>query len=173
MRELFQLFDANDSGAISVHELSVGLTKYLGWRPTRFESEKIFELVDTSGNGTIDLGEFVEMLSMPGSSYTKSLTQIKSQLQQLQALFTMFDVNGDGVLDFQISFDHMNKVLSALGETWPEEEVEKMCEDMSKALPAASFRSFCEVSFDMYLYIVDLASCKCNLYSLTSTATRF
>lgn len=144
LREIFQLFDANDSGAISVAELSTGLTKYLGWRPTRFEADKMLELVDKSGNGSIDLAEFVEMLSVQGNSYTKSLVEIKKELRTLQDLFTMFDMNGDGVLDFQINEDHMRKVVNCLGTVWPEERIKSMCNEMSKGAPASSFRDFCE-----------------------------
>ena len=163
VRELFSLFDENDGGDISVDELSSGLTKYLGWRPTRFESEKMLAMVDTGGNGRIDFSEFYEMMGITTATddedfimtkQVKTLQQIKDQLEAIQSMFTIFDTDADGLVDFQVQEEHMSRIVSCLGQSWPIEDVRHICKEISqgyeisKGRPAASFRSFCEMVVD-------------------------
>ena len=41
LREQFGLFDDNGNGLISAQEVGTTLTKLFGWRPTRFDTDKI------------------------------------------------------------------------------------------------------------------------------------
>ena len=43
-----------------------------------------------------------------------ALDQIKQALQSLQTLFTLFDVNDESSFDFQITENHLGKVLRTI-----------------------------------------------------------
>ena len=60
----------------------------------------------------------------------------------------------DGLVDFHVAEQHMERVVSCLGETWPKDEIKQICTEISKGYeiskgcPAANFRNFCEVVVD-------------------------
>jgi len=147
LREQFALFDDNGNGLISAAEVGSTLTSLFGWRPTNFESERIIGLVDQDESGKIDFSEFVVMMSHGSQSKsTEALDRIKEELTTLQALFTLFDVNDDAHLDFQIKQDHLGKVLRCLGREWEEEEIEEMMNEMgAKKDGGCGFIEFCDL----------------------------
>lgn len=61
-REMFTVFDRDNTGFMNAEELGTTITKLFGWRPTRYESEKLLATVDQDGGGVIDFVEFVNML---------------------------------------------------------------------------------------------------------------
>merc|ERR1712167_2414 len=62
IREAFNLFDADQSGAIDVRELKAAM-RALGFEVKKEELKKMISDIDTSGDGDIDFGEFLEMMT--------------------------------------------------------------------------------------------------------------
>ena len=64
------------------------------------------------------------MLKDPTSSkQAKTLLDIKNQLEAVQSLFTIFDTDADGLVDFHIGLEHMHRIVSCLGERWTDDDV--------------------------------------------------
>ena len=61
IREVFEQFDTDGSGAIDVTELR-GAMKAFGQRMTHAEAEALMLELDDGGNGTIEYGEFVDFI---------------------------------------------------------------------------------------------------------------
>merc|ERR1712094_24063 len=61
IREAFGLFDADASGMIDVRELKA--MRALGFEVKNEELKKMVSDVDNDGNGTIEFGEFLEMMT--------------------------------------------------------------------------------------------------------------
>merc|ERR1739841_280922 len=62
IREAFGLFDADASGMIDVRELKAAM-RALGFEVKNEELKKMVSDVDNDGNGTIEFGEFLEMMT--------------------------------------------------------------------------------------------------------------
>merc|ERR1712138_229508 len=62
IREAFNLFDADNSGAIDVRELKAAM-RALGFEVKKEELKKMISDIDNDGNGSIEFGEFLEMMT--------------------------------------------------------------------------------------------------------------
>merc|ERR1712147_407020 len=62
IREAFSLFDSDASGMIDVRELKAAM-RALGFEVKNEELKKMVADVDNDGNGTIEFGEFLEMMT--------------------------------------------------------------------------------------------------------------
>merc|ERR1711924_107941 len=62
IRVAFGLFDADASGMIDVRELKAAM-RALGFEVKNVELKKMVSDVDNDGNGTIEFGEFLEMMT--------------------------------------------------------------------------------------------------------------
>merc|ERR1712224_914810 len=62
IREAFNLFDGDQSGAIDVRELKAAM-RALGFEVKNEELKKMVSDVDNDGNGTIEFAEFLEMMT--------------------------------------------------------------------------------------------------------------
>ena len=62
IREAFGLFDGDASGSIDVRELKAAM-RALGFEVKNEELKKMVADVDGDGNGTIEFGEFLEMMT--------------------------------------------------------------------------------------------------------------
>merc|ERR1712072_1685595 len=62
IREAFSLFDADASGMIDVRELKAAM-RALGFEVKNEELKKMVSDVDNDGNGTIEFGEFLGMMT--------------------------------------------------------------------------------------------------------------
>ena len=60
---MFMVFDRDDSGQMTADELMNALTKLFSWRPTRYEAQKLIEMVDEDGDEQISFSEFVQMFT--------------------------------------------------------------------------------------------------------------
>jgi len=88
-KEAFDLFDKDGNKEISTKEL-ITVLRALGNNPTQEEIEQMIEEVDEDGSGTIDFGEFLEMMA-------KKLTRINIA-QELNDAFKVYDKDGNGLV---------------------------------------------------------------------------
>merc|ERR1712183_433639 len=103
VKDAFDLFDTDSSGAVSVQELidamvSLGIDK---------KNEAVFEMikeVDTDGSGVLEFQEFLDMMCA-------RLTD-KTPRSEIEKVFKLFDNDRTG----EISLDNLKRVASELGE---------------------------------------------------------
>merc|ERR1712046_90204 len=62
IREAFSLFDSDASGMIDVRELKAAM-RALGFEVKNEELKKMVSDIDNNGNGTIEFGEFLQMMT--------------------------------------------------------------------------------------------------------------
>merc|ERR1711903_427686 len=101
IREAFGLFDADASGMIDVRELKAAM------RALGFE-------VENDGNGTIEFGEFLEMM-------TGKMGE-KDTREDIEKVFKLFDDDNTN----KISFRNLARVAEELGENIDDEELQDM-----------------------------------------------
>merc|ERR1712093_446117 len=104
VKEAFDLFDGDGSGAIDTKELYVAI-QALGFEPTEDEIDKMVKDIDADGNATIELEEFYQMMEgkMAG----------KDPVEEMKKAYALFDVDKKG----KISFKDMQRVASEIGES--------------------------------------------------------
>ncbi|OAY38956.1 calmodulin-like protein 30 [Manihot esculenta] len=111
MRQIFNKFDTNKDGKISQQEYKETL-RALGLEKMTEEVPKIFQVVDSDGDGFIDFTEFVEAQKKGGSI----------NITDIQSAFQAFDLNGDG----KITAEEVMEVLRCLGERCSPEDCRRM-----------------------------------------------
>jgi len=128
LNNLAMLIDANQSGAVSYHELKRGLAgknkkSVDSWKQdylhrvlsvlkfSQYHLRRLFEVMDMDGNGTLDLKEFVQGMSTLNQAHGLLLSH-----EQIRQLFHNLDTNGDGTVDY-------NELLSILTVVDAGEEV--------------------------------------------------
>merc|ERR1711934_1297691 len=99
IREAFNLFDGDQSGAIDVRELKAAM------RALGFD-------VDNDGNGTIEFAEFLEMMT--------SKMGEKDSREDIEKVFKLFDDDNTN----KISFRNLARVAEELGENIDDEELQ-------------------------------------------------
>ena len=125
--EVFQVFDADGSGAISSEELGQ-VMRSLGQSPNETELRDMIEEVDLDSSGSIDFEEFKMLM----------VSQQGDRQSRLKMSFSVFDENGTG----QISKNEMQDVMSPFGLTEPElDEIIKEADHDGNAL--IDFEEFC------------------------------
>merc|ERR1711998_261998 len=82
VKEAFDLFDTDGSGAIDAKELKVAM-QALGFEPTSDEIAKMVKDIDVDGNATIEFEEFVEMMEGKMSD--------KDQVEEMRKAFALYD----------------------------------------------------------------------------------
>merc|ERR1711934_520189 len=113
IREAFNLFDADQSGAVDVRELKAAM-RALGFEVKKEELKKMIADIDTSGDGDIDFGEFLEMM-------TGKMGE-KDSREDIEKVFKLFDDDSTG----KISLRNLRRVAQELGENIDEEELQDM-----------------------------------------------
>ncbi|KAI6184532.1 Calmodulin [Aphelenchoides bicaudatus] len=112
-REAFELFDKNGDGRVTSEELGI-VMRSLGHEPSDQELHDIINEIDIDGNGSIELDEFVSMMSRRVNA---SETE-----RELREAFQVFDKDQDGFISaFELKFVMMN-----LGESLTEDEIREM-----------------------------------------------
>merc|ERR1712232_1189735 len=113
IREAFGLFDADASGAIDVRELKAAM-RALGFEVKNEELKKMVTDVDNDGNGTIEFGEFLAMM-------TGKMGE-KDTREDIEKVFKLFDDDSTN----KISFRNLCRVAEELGESVDDEELQDM-----------------------------------------------
>merc|ERR1712228_208616 len=101
LKEAFNLFDADSSGAIDYKELRAAI-KALGIEVKKEELKKMITDVDADGSGTIEYPEFETMMTAKmGANDTR---------EELTKVYKMFDDDNTG----KISFQNLRRVAKEL-----------------------------------------------------------
>ena len=124
-----QLFDRDRSGKISHIEIGKTITDLFGWRPTKYECEKIVAIGEGYAGGEkegqIEFREFCAMLTMAhgkGSLY-EQIERMKQQLLYLHNVFLAFDVDSDYDVVFNITAVEFAKVMRCTGISYTDEQL--------------------------------------------------
>merc|ERR1712182_79429 len=107
IREAFNLFDGDQSGAIDVRELKAAM-RALGFEVKNEELKKMVSDVDNDGNGTIEFAEFLEM--MTGKMGEKDSREDIDK-EELQDMINQADRDGDG----EINIDEFYRIMKKKG----------------------------------------------------------
>ncbi|KAF1859416.1 hypothetical protein Lal_00010000 [Lupinus albus] len=102
LKRIFQLFDRNGDGRITMKELNDSLEKLNIFIPDN-ELAKMIEKIDVNHDGCVDIDEFGELY--------KSIMDDRDEEEDMREAFNVFDQNGDGF----ISVEELRSVLSSLG----------------------------------------------------------
>ncbi|CAL9194543.1 unnamed protein product [Musa hybrid cultivar] len=112
-QEAFCLFDKDGDGCITLEELGT-VIKSLGQNPSEEELHEMIREVDSDGNGTIEFGEFLNLMSRKMKE-----TNVEEELKEA---FKVFDKDQNGY----ISASELRNVMMNLGEKLTDEEVDQM-----------------------------------------------
>merc|ERR1712241_1353963 len=110
-KEAFVLFDKDGDGTITTKELAT-VMRSLGQHPTESELQDMINEVDEDGNGTIEFNEFLVMMA-------KKVKENESS-DDIKEAFKVFDRDG------YISAEELGQVMSTLGESLTQEEIDEM-----------------------------------------------
>ena len=113
VKDAFDLFDTDSSGAVSVQELIDAMTS-LGLEQ---KNQAVFDMIkeiDTDGSGELEFAEFLDMMCA-------RLTN-KTPRSEIEKVFKLFDNDRTG----EISLDNLKRVANDLGEEVSNEELQEM-----------------------------------------------
>merc|ERR1712010_409251 len=122
VREAFNLFDNDQSGAIDVRELNAAM-RALGFEVKKEELKKMISDIDNDGNGAIEFGEFIEKVfklfddDNTGKISLRNLRRVAQELgenideEELQDMINQADRDGDG----EINIDEFYRIMKKKG----------------------------------------------------------
>merc|ERR1712072_919928 len=113
IKEAFDLFDNDNSGAISVNELTAAM-KSLGFDVKHAVVYNMVSDLDADGSGEIEFDEFLAVM-------TAKITD-KNTKEEIDRVFKLFDKDRNGTLEA----DDLSRVCKELGEDMPEEDVREV-----------------------------------------------
>merc|ERR1712132_9540 len=113
IRKAFSLFDSDASGMIDIRELKAAM-RALGFEIKNEELKKMVTDVDNDGNGTIEFGEFLGMMTAKMGE--------KDSREDIEKVFKLFDNDSSN----KISFRNLARVAEELGESIDDEELQDM-----------------------------------------------
>merc|ERR1711965_1152258 len=119
VKEAFDLFDTDGSGAIDAGELSIAM-QALGFNPSSSEIAKMMKDIDTDGNATVEYEEFLEMMEgkMAG----------KDPVEEMKKAFALYDIDNKG----KITVTDMMRVGKELGENLSKEELQSVLDETDR-----------------------------------------
>ncbi|KAL6142821.1 hypothetical protein ACLB2K_061097 [Fragaria x ananassa] len=112
-QEAFCLFDKDGDGCITIEELATAI-KSVDQNPTAEELQSMIYEVDIDGNGTIEFGEFLNVM-------VRKMKENDAD-EELKEAFKVFDKDQDGY----ISPNELRNVMINLGERLTDEEAAQM-----------------------------------------------
>merc|ERR1711972_903802 len=113
MKEAFDLFDNDGSGAISVNELTAAM-KSLGFDVKHAVVYNMVADLDADGSGEIEFGEFLDVMTAKLSD--------KNTKEEIDRVFKLFDKDRNGTLEA----DDLSRVCKELGEDMTEEDIREV-----------------------------------------------
>ncbi len=113
IKEAFDIFDVDQSGAISVSEL-LNAMRSLGFDTKNPAIFKMISDMDEDGNGEIEFDEFLDMMTARISD-----TNTKEDLERV---FKLFDEDRNG----EITVENLRRVAKELGEDIPDDELNEI-----------------------------------------------
>merc|ERR1712164_195285 len=113
LREAFDLFDTDGSGAVDASELHTAM-KALGFEPKKEEISKMVKEMDKDGDATVDFEEFCVMMA-------EKMNQ-KDGKEEMMKSFKLFDDDNTG----KISFKNFQRVAKELGENLSDQELKEI-----------------------------------------------
>jgi len=120
LKEAFNLFDTDQSGAIDYKELRAAI-KALGLKVKMEELKKMVTDVDADASGSIEFPEFLTMMTAKmGDNDTK---------EEIGKVFKLYDEDNTG----KISFANLKRVAKELGENLTDEELQGMLDHADKS----------------------------------------
>nr|AEO20055.1 calmodulin [Phaseolus vulgaris] len=102
LKRVFEMFDRNGDGRISVEELRDSLVN-MGIEIPEKELADMIQRIDVNGDGCVDMEEFGELY--------ESIMEERDEEEDMLEAFNVFDQNRDGF----ISVDELRTVLASLG----------------------------------------------------------
>ncbi|CAJ1961066.1 unnamed protein product [Sphenostylis stenocarpa] len=114
--EAFCLFDKDGDGCINIEELGTAI-RSLDENPTLEELQIMMSEVDTDCNGTIEFGEFLNLMA-------RKMKESEAE-EELKEAFRVFDKDQDGY----ISASELRSVMRTIGEKVTDEEVAQMVKE--------------------------------------------
>merc|ERR1719446_1015817 len=119
VKEAFDLFDTDGSGAIDAKELKIAM-QALGFEPTLDEVAKMVRDIDIDGNATVEFEEFIEMMEGKMSN--------KDPVEEMKKAFKTFDDDGTG----KITFKNMQRVAKELGEAMSDADIQDVIDECDR-----------------------------------------
>ena len=113
IREAFNLFDTDGSGAIDYKELKAAM-RALGFDTKKEEMQRIIDEIDADGSGEIEFPEFMQMM-------TGKMGAVDSK-EEIMKLFKKFDAQSKGY----INFGDVKSIAKQLGENMSEDDLNNM-----------------------------------------------
>ncbi|KAK9293024.1 hypothetical protein L1049_021008 [Liquidambar formosana] len=115
-QEAFCLLDKDGDGCITIEELATAI-RSLDENPTEEELQNMINEVDADGNGTIEFGEFLNLMA-------RKMKESEAE-EELKEAFKVFDKDQDGY----ISPNELRHVMINLVERLTDEELEQMIKE--------------------------------------------
>lgn len=119
LKEIFDLFDKDKSGAISKDELGTAL-RAMGQTPTESEIDEFLKEADTNKSGQIEWHEFLAVVPKK----LKAI-ELEEQERELMEAFKLFDTDNDGIIDAKEFTD----TLMRLGEKLTQAQAAQLAKD--------------------------------------------
>ena len=119
IKEAFDLFDSESSGAIDAKELKVAM-RALGFEPKKEEIRKILSEVDKSGEGIIRYDDFLDIM-------TQKMLE-RDPVEEMKKAFILICEEGHD----KITLKSLQKVAKELGENMTIEELQEMIEEADR-----------------------------------------
>ena len=116
VRELFDLYDEDESGNLDIKELPDFL-RALDMAPSQAQCEAIMEKYDTNKNGFLSFDEVARLVEIERSNLPMKLSD-----KEIRQAFLEFDTDGSG----KISFAELKTALLEQGEPMEETEVDEL-----------------------------------------------
>ncbi|XVE89872.1 hypothetical protein DITRI_Ditri20bG0030000 [Diplodiscus trichospermus] len=100
-QEAFCLFDKDGDGCITMEELAIAI-KSLDENPTEEVLQNMMNEVDTDGNGTIEFGEFLNLMARK-LKLRQVMINIGEKLtdEELMQMIRDADLDGDGQVNYE------------------------------------------------------------------------
>ncbi|KAH9754008.1 calmodulin [Citrus sinensis] len=132
-QEAFCMLDRDGDGCITIEELAVAI-KSLDQNPTEEELRNMISEVDVNGNGTIEFGEFLNLMARKMKE-NEAQEELKEAFKvfdkdqdgyispnELRLMIDEVDANGNGTIEFEEFLDLMAKKMR---ETKAQEEMKE------------------------------------------------